>query len=68
MTGSKKVKFCGPLLRPTCILVLGLLSSAALPGCLVAGVSSIGGAFFWPGGLAGLFIILLIFFLLRRRR
>ena len=38
-----------------------------LSGCLVAGVSSSGHAFIWPGGF-GLVIVLLFLFLLLRRR
>jgi hypothetical protein len=70
MARSKKLQFCDALLKSTCILALGFLSTAALTGCLVAGggFSSSGGWFLWPGGLAGLFMILLILFLLRRRR
>jgi hypothetical protein len=37
MTRSKKLKFCDALLQSTCILALGLLSTVALAGCLVAG-------------------------------
>ena len=42
-------------------------TSVSLSGCLVAGVSSSGGAFIWPGGLGLVVILLVVFFLLRRR-
>ncbi len=39
-----------------------------LSGCLVAGYSSGGGFFVWPGSIAITVILLLIFFFLRRGR
>ena len=59
-----------PLLavRVLCVIAAGPLLAISLCGCLVAGVSSNGGAFIWPGGLGMLVILALIFFLLRRRR
>lgn len=54
--------------RYVAVLVAGLGAMLGLTGCLVAGVSSNGGAFLWPGGGIGLLlIILLLFFVLRRR-
>jgi hypothetical protein len=50
-----------------CALASCLLLATTLTGCLVAGVSSNGGAFIWPGGLGLVVIILLVVFLLRRR-
>lgn len=44
-----------------------LFAASSLSGCLVAGVSSSGGAFIWPGGLGLVLMLLVIFFLLRRR-
>jgi hypothetical protein len=44
-----------------CVATLGL------SGCLVAGYSSGGGWFVWPGGLGLLVIVLVIVFLMRRR-
>jgi len=41
--------------------------TTTLTGCLVAGVSSTGGAFIWPGGLGFVLMILVVIFLLRRR-
>jgi hypothetical protein len=50
------------------LAVVSLLGTGGLCGCLVAGYSSSGGAFIWPGGLGLLVIILLVVLLLRRRR
>jgi hypothetical protein len=47
--------------------VIAAMTTAGLSGCLVAGVSSGGGGFVWPGGLALLVVILLIGFAMRRR-
>jgi hypothetical protein len=49
------------------LAVLCLISVSTLSGCLVAGVSSSGGAFIWPGGFGLIVVLLLIFLLLRRR-
>ena len=49
------------------LLAATLILSGTLTGCLVAGVSSTGGAFIWPGGFGLLVVILLVVFLLRRR-
>jgi hypothetical protein len=38
-----------------------------LSGCLMAGYSSAGGWFVWPGSLGLIVIVLLIVFLVRRR-
>jgi len=50
------------------LVVVSLLGAVGLCGCLVAGYSSSGGAFIWPGGLGLFVMILLIVLLLRRRR
>ncbi|SNS25556.1 hypothetical protein SAMN05421770_101209 [Granulicella rosea] len=52
---------------PHLLLALASLAFPLLTGCVVAGYSSSGGAFIWPGGL-GLFVLLLLLFLLLRRR
>lgn len=39
-----------------------------LQGCLVAGYSSRGGAFIWPGGLGLLVLVLIVIFFMRGRR
>jgi ABC-type proline/glycine betaine transport system permease subunit len=56
-----------PVVRIALTAVASLVGLTALTGCLVAGVSSNGGAFLWPGGLGLVVIILLVVFLLRRR-
>jgi hypothetical protein len=50
-------------------LLLTLVSAGTLPltGCVVAGVSSRGGFFIWPGSIGLLVIILIAVFVLRRR-
>ena len=55
-------------LRVLCVITAGPLLAISLCGCLVAGVSSGGGAFIWPGGLGLLVILAIIFFVLRGRR
>ena len=46
-------------------LLLALVLGAAQSGCIVAGYSTRGGWFLWPGGL-GLIILLLVLMLMRR--
>lgn len=46
------------------VFLTGILS---LSGCVVAGVSSGGGFFIWPGSIGLLLLILVVVFLLRRR-
>jgi hypothetical protein len=48
-------------------LFAGSVGSFGLAGCLVAGYSSGGGSFVWPGSLGLLAIVLLIVFLIKRR-
>ncbi len=55
-------------MRAAWIAVLTMVGAAGLSGCLVAGYSTTGGPFIWPGGLGVVIVLLLIFFLLRRRR
>lgn len=50
------------------MLVLGLGAAGTLSGCLVAGYSSTGGGFIWPGGLGLVVLLALLFFFLRGRR
>ena len=55
-------------LRVLCAAVLTLIACSGLSGCLIAGYSSSGGAFIWPGGLGLAFLLLaVLWFLLRRR-
>ncbi len=55
-------------MRRVVLMVLCGAMATGLSGCLVAGYSSRGGAFLWPGGLGFLLVVLLLFFLLRGRR
>ena len=55
------------LLRSAAYGVLVLSTCNLLSGCIVAGVSSTGGGFIWPGGLGLLIIVLVVLFLMRRR-
>ena len=50
-------------------MLLALLScgTLSLTGCVIAGVSSGGGFFIWPGSLGLLVLILIAVFVLRRR-
>ncbi|MGA1984371.1 MAG: hypothetical protein ABSG84_18125 [Acidobacteriaceae bacterium] len=48
------------------ILGVLLLLSTALPGCLVAGYTSQGGGWVWPGSFVLTLILLLVFLLSRR--
>ena len=54
-------------LHPVAAALIGMMFFLPLAGCVVAGVTSSGGAFIWPGGM-GLLVILLVLFLLLRRR
>jgi hypothetical protein len=47
-------------------LAAALLLCGTLTGCLVAGYSSGGGWFIWPGGLGLLVIVAVVIFLMRR--
>lgn len=54
--------------RILCTAIPGLLACSLLLGCMVAGYSSHGGTFLWPGGLGVVLILMvLLWFLLRRR-
>jgi len=53
--------------RTTLILVATLFLSPALTGCLVAGYSSGGGWFVWPGSIVITLLLVLFFFLQRGR-
>ncbi len=56
------------LLRAALILVGGFAMPLTLTGCLVAGYSSRGGGFIWPGGFGLVILVLLLIFFLRGRR
>ncbi len=55
-------------MRTLCAAVLGLLPCSLLSGCLMAGWSSGGGSFIWPGGLGLLVMLGLLLWLLLRQR
>ena len=56
------------LFRTALILVGGFVMPLTLSGCLVAGYSSRGGGFIWPGGFGLVILVLLLIFFLRGRR
>lgn len=58
---DSKIRACG-------IAVATLLLALTQTGCLVAGYSSRGGGFIWPGGLGLVILVLLLIFFLRGRR
>lgn len=49
------------------ILISLAVGTLPLSGCLVAGVSSGGGFFIWPGSIGLVLLVLLVVFILRRR-
>ena len=49
------------------IFFLTFLVLVSQPACVVAGYSSRGGWFFWPGGLGLVVMIVLVLLLFRRR-
>ena len=55
------------LLAKLITLLAASFATVELSGCLVAGYSSGGGWFLWPGSLGLLVIVVLIVFLVRRR-
>ncbi len=60
------------LRRPSLLRCAGLglfmLSLCSLcSGCIVAGVSSSGGAFLWPGGFGLLILVAIVLWMMRRR-
>lgn len=67
MSLQKKDRFADAA-RILCVALLGLISCSALSGCLVAGFSSSGGGFIWPGGLGLVFMLLVVLWFLLRRR
>lgn len=52
----------GMLAVVTCVACVTMLT-----GCIVAGYSSRGGGFIWPGGLGMVVMIFVVLYLLRRR-
>lgn len=54
-------------LRSVGLGLCALWMCSMLSGCIVAGVSSNGGGFIWPGGLGLVVIVLIVLFMMRRR-
>ena len=50
------------------IVLLLLPLMLTQPSCVVAGYSSRGGLFFWPGGIGLLLVALILFLVFRSRR
>lgn len=55
------------LLRSASLALCSLWACSLLSGCIVAGVSSSGGGFIWPGGLGLVVIVLVVLWMMRRR-
>ena len=55
-------------MRVVCAAVLALVPCSLLSGCLIAGWSSGGGSFIWPGGLGLIVVLGLLLWLLLRQR
>ena len=72
LTASKRITIKQPqklaAFRTATLAILALLAAGALSGCLVAGYSSRGGFFVWPGSIVITLIVLFVLFLLRRGR
>ena len=54
-------------IRSSVLLTLLSFGMLSLTGCVIAGVSSGGGFFIWPGSIGLLVLILIAVFVLRRR-
>ena len=54
-------------IRASVLLTLLSFGVLSLTGCVIAGVSSGGGFFIWPGSIGLLVLILIAVFVLRRR-
>lgn len=54
-------------IRASVLLTLLSFGVLSLTGCVIAGVSSGGGFFIWPGSIGLLLLILIAAFVLRRR-
>ena len=67
MRNLQRVLSTSTLLAKLATLFAASVATCGLSGCLVAGYSSGGGWFVWPGSLGLLVIVALIVFLIRRR-
>ena len=56
------------VMRAVCAAALGLLPCSMLSGCLIAGYSSSGAGFIWPGGLGLLVMLAFLLWLVLRHR
>ena len=56
------------VLRVVCAAVAGLLPCSMLSGCLIAGYTSSGAGFVWPGGLGLIVVLGLLLWLVLRQR
>jgi hypothetical protein len=54
--------------RAVCVAVMALVPCCLMSGCLIAGYSSAGGGFIWPGGLGLIVVLGLLLWLLLRQR
>lgn len=57
----------GSVICASVLLILLSCGMLSLTGCVIAGVSSGGGFFIWPGSLGLLVLILIAVFVMRRR-
>jgi hypothetical protein len=64
---GNKERSSSSFLRSTLLLTCLAIGTFPLTGCIVAGVSSGGGFFIWPGSIGLLLLILVVVFVLRRR-
>jgi hypothetical protein len=65
---SLQVKNQRNMLRIVCAAVAGFGVCSMLSGCLIAGYSSSGAGFIWPGGLGLLVVLGLLLWLVLRQR
>ena len=64
----KKTNDVGRFLQSVAVLLAGLAACSMLSGCLIAGFSSSGAGFVWPGGLGLLVLLGLLLWLFSRQR
>ena len=55
-------------IRSVCLLTAAFASCSMLSGCLIAGYSSSGAGFIWPGGLGLIVMLGLLLWLILRQR
>ena len=64
----KKTNDVGRFLQTVAMLLAGFAACSMLSGCLIAGFSSSGAGFVWPGGLGLLVLLGLLLWLFSRQR